>query len=169
MKLFVRLPSKYLMQKQEQVVVEEAGGYTKLDDGCGFEVDWKRKTKEELELKPSAYWEQRGGAEIQVLGGDAFRPDIRRCEVCECIGVRAISATLLRGHKTAFKPVVVWEGPWRRPPVRAPEDEPLLHCAEGDERPLLVSMAISDPDFGFGVDPGRLRGYPLAHLAGTWW
>jgi hypothetical protein len=34
---------------------------------------------------------------------------------------------------------------------------------------LLVSMAISDPDFGFGVDPGRLRGYPLAHLAGTWW
>jgi hypothetical protein len=24
-------------------------------------------------------------------------------------------------------------------------------------------------DFGFGVDPGRLRGYPLAHLAGTWW
>ena len=24
------------------------------------------------------------------------------------------------------------------------------------------------PDFGFGVDPGRLRGYPLAHLAGTW-
>jgi hypothetical protein len=23
-------------------------------------------------------------------------------------------------------------------------------------------------DFGFGVDPGRLRGYPLAHLAGTW-
>jgi hypothetical protein len=36
-------------------------------------------------------------------------------------------------------------------------------------RQLLVSMAISDPDFGFGVDPGRLRGYPLAHLAGTWW
>jgi hypothetical protein len=36
-------------------------------------------------------------------------------------------------------------------------------------RTLLVSMAISDPDFGFGVDPGRLRGYPLAHLAGTWW
>ena len=34
---------------------------------------------------------------------------------------------------------------------------------------LLVSMAISDPDFGFGVDPGRLRGYSLAHLAGTWW
>jgi hypothetical protein len=34
---------------------------------------------------------------------------------------------------------------------------------------LLVSMAISDPDFGFGLDPGRLRGYPLAHLAGTWW
>jgi hypothetical protein len=25
------------------------------------------------------------------------------------------------------------------------------------------------PDFGFGVDPGRLHGYPLAHLAGTWW
>jgi hypothetical protein len=37
-KLFV-LPSKYLVQKQEQVVVEEVGGYTKLDDGCGFEVD----------------------------------------------------------------------------------------------------------------------------------
>jgi hypothetical protein len=32
---------------------------------------------------------------------------------------------------------------------------------------LLVSMAISDPDFGFGVDPGRLRGYPRAHLAGA--
>jgi hypothetical protein len=26
---------------------------------------------------------------------------------------------------------------------------------------------FSDPDFGFGVDPGRLRGYPLAHLAGA--
>ena len=49
-KLFV-LPSKYLMQKQEQMIVEEAGGYTKLDDGCGFEVDWQRKIKEELELK----------------------------------------------------------------------------------------------------------------------
>jgi hypothetical protein len=32
-------------------------------------------------------------------------------------------------------------------------------CVNGDFR----------PDFGFGVDPGRLRGYPLAHLAGTWW
>jgi hypothetical protein len=32
-----------------------------------------------------------------------------------------------------------------------------------------ASSTISDPDFGFGVDPGRLRGYPLAHLAGTWW
>jgi hypothetical protein len=33
---------------------------------------------------------------------------------------------------------------------------------------LLVSTAISEPDFGFGVDPGRLRGCPLAHLADTW-
>jgi hypothetical protein len=32
-------------------------------------------------------------------------------------------------------------------------------CVNGDFR----------PDFGFGVDPGRLRGYPLAHLPGTWW
>jgi hypothetical protein len=55
------LPSKYLMQKQEDVIVQEAGGYTKLDDGCGFEVDWKHKIEEELELKPAAYWEQRGG------------------------------------------------------------------------------------------------------------
>jgi hypothetical protein len=31
-------------------------------------------------------------------------------------------------------------------------------CVNGDFR----------PDFGFGVDPGRLRGYTLAHLAGTW-
>jgi hypothetical protein len=38
-----------------------------------------------------------------------------------------------------------------------------------DHRDLLVSMAISDPNFGlFGVEPGRLRGYPLAHLADTW-
>jgi hypothetical protein len=37
------------------------------------------------------------------------------------------------------------------------------------KRELLAFNAISDPDFGFGVDPGRLRGYPLAHLAGTWW
>jgi hypothetical protein len=30
-------------------------------------------------------------------------------------------------------------------------------------------IPISEPDFGFGVDPGRaLRGCPLAHLAGTW-
>jgi hypothetical protein len=35
----------------------------------------------------------------------------------------------------------------------------LAPCVNGDFR----------PDFGFGVDPGRLRGYPLAHLAGTWW
>jgi hypothetical protein len=34
---------------------------------------------------------------------------------------------------------------------------------------LAFTIPISDPDFGFGVDPGRLRGYPLAHLAGTWW
>jgi hypothetical protein len=33
---------------------------------------------------------------------------------------------------------------------------------------LLVSMAISDPDVGLGMDPGRLRGRPLAHLAGAW-
>jgi hypothetical protein len=33
---------------------------------------------------------------------------------------------------------------------------------------LLAFNVISDPDFGFGVDPGRLRGYPLAHLTGTW-
>jgi hypothetical protein len=34
---------------------------------------------------------------------------------------------------------------------------------------LAFTIPISDPDFGFGVDPGRLCGYPLAHLAGTWW
>ena len=105
-KLFV-LPSKYLMQKKEDVIVQEAGGYTKLDDGCGFEVDWKRKIQEELELKPAAYWEQRGGAEIQVLG-DAFR--IFAGAKCVNVGARAIGATLLRGHKTAFKTMMVWEG-----------------------------------------------------------
>jgi hypothetical protein len=34
---------------------------------------------------------------------------------------------------------------------------------------LAFTIPKSEPDFGFGVDPGRLRGYPLAHLAGTWW
>jgi hypothetical protein len=33
---------------------------------------------------------------------------------------------------------------------------------------LAFTIPNSEPDFGFGVDPGRLRGYPLAHLAGTW-
>jgi hypothetical protein len=91
-KLFV-LPSKYLMQKQEQVIVEEAGGYTKLDDGCGFEVNWERKIKEELELKGKAYWDERGGAEIQVLG-DAFR--IFAGAKCVNVGARVISAQILR-------------------------------------------------------------------------
>jgi hypothetical protein len=35
-------------------------------------------------------------------------------------------------------------------------------------RVLAFTTPISDPDFGFGVDPERLRGYPLAHLAGRW-
>ena len=65
-KLFV-LPSKYLLQKQEDVIVAEAGGYTKLDDGCGFEVDWRRKIKEELELKPAAYWAERGVRRCRCL------------------------------------------------------------------------------------------------------
>jgi hypothetical protein len=50
--------------------------------------------------------------------------------------------------------------------------ERLVHHARarlGEGWLLLASSTISDPDFGFGVDPGRLRGYPLAHLAGTWW
>ena len=101
------LPSKYLMQKQEQVIVEEAGGYTKLDDGCGFEVDWERKIKEELELKGRAYWDERGGAEVQVLG-DAFR--IFAGAKCVNVGARAISAQILRGHKAAMKTIMVWEG-----------------------------------------------------------
>jgi hypothetical protein len=33
---------------------------------------------------------------------------------------------------------------------------------------LAFTIPNSEPDFGFGVNPGRLRGYPLAHLAGTW-
>jgi hypothetical protein len=34
---------------------------------------------------------------------------------------------------------------------------------------LAFAIPKSEQDFGFGVDPGRLRGYPLAHLTGTWW
>ena len=105
-KLFV-LPSKYLLQKQEDVIVEEAGGYTKLDDGCGFEIDWRRKIREELELKPASYWAERGGAEIQVLG-DAFR--IFAGAKCVNVGARAIGSSVLRGHKTAVKTIMVWEG-----------------------------------------------------------
>jgi hypothetical protein len=60
LKLFV-LPSKYLMQQQEQKIVEECGGYSKLDDGHGFEVDWERKIVEEIDLKDKAFWDARGG------------------------------------------------------------------------------------------------------------
>jgi hypothetical protein len=40
---------------------------------------------------------------------------------------------------------------------------------DGGGNELAFTTPKSEPDFGFGVDPGRLRGYPLAHLAGTWW
>jgi hypothetical protein len=34
---------------------------------------------------------------------------------------------------------------------------------------LLAFDVILELNFGFGVDPERLCGYPLAHLADTWW
>jgi hypothetical protein len=52
--------------------------------------------------------------------------------------------------------------PLRPPPLTKP---PAPFEVIDEDHILLVAMAISDPDFDFGVDPGRLRGCPLAHIA----
>ena len=65
------LPSKYKIKKQEEVIVNNQGGYTKVKHGDGFTVDWIARVREEIELKPAEFWEKRG-CELQVFG-DAFR------------------------------------------------------------------------------------------------
>jgi hypothetical protein len=47
-----------------------------------------------------AYWDERGGGEIQVLG-DSLR--IFAGAKCVNVGPRAISAQILRGHKAAME------------------------------------------------------------------
>ena len=54
------LPSKYKIKKQEEVIVEHQGGYTKVKHGDGFVVDWMARVKEEIEMKPPEFWEKRG-------------------------------------------------------------------------------------------------------------
>jgi hypothetical protein len=98
-KLFV-LPSKYLIQQQEQKIVEECGGYSKLDDGHGFEVDWKRKIVEEIELKDKAFWDAQDGAEVQVLG-DAF--NFFAGAKCVNTAARVVGNQTLRGHLSTMK------------------------------------------------------------------
>jgi hypothetical protein len=54
------LPSKYMIKTQEEIIVENQGGYTKATHGDGFTVDWIARVKEEIELKPASSG-RRGG------------------------------------------------------------------------------------------------------------
>jgi hypothetical protein len=54
------LPSKYKIKKQEEIIVEDQGGYTKTKHGDGFTVDWIARVREEIELKSAEFWEKRG-------------------------------------------------------------------------------------------------------------
>ena len=53
------LPSKYKIKKQEEIIVEDQGGYTKTKHGDGFTVDWIARVREEIELKSAEFWEKR--------------------------------------------------------------------------------------------------------------
>ena len=100
------LPSKYKIKKQEEIIVNNQGGYTKVKHGDGFTVDWIARVREEIELKSAEFWEKRG-CELQVFG-DAFRL-MAQCKGVNT-GARVIGARRAGGHKNTIKTMVVWEG-----------------------------------------------------------
>ena len=55
------LPSKYKIKKQEEIIVEDQGGYTKTKHGDGFTVDWIARVKEEIESSSRRSSGRRGG------------------------------------------------------------------------------------------------------------
>ena len=100
------LPSKYKIKKQEEIIVENQGGYTKIKHGDGFTVDWVARVREEIELQSAEFWEKRG-CELQVFG-DEFRL-MAQCKGVNT-GARAVGARKCGGHKNTIKTMVVWEG-----------------------------------------------------------
>ena len=70
-------------------------------------MDWIARIREEIELKPEAYWEKYG-LDLQVFG-DAFRM-MSQCKGVNA-GARAVGARTSGGqYKNTIKTMLVWEG-----------------------------------------------------------
>jgi hypothetical protein len=124
---------------------------------------------------------RRADIEVRVEGGKAFGRVVTQCgsdaasypepeQRCAALMMRKLRGEIHPGGGDGISTVFIGVMGACRDASAAMAAANAVLDLDSALRLVLLAFTIpnSEPDFGFGVDPGRLRGYPLAHLAGTW-